>query len=105
MLFLSMETGIRSGEILRIRPQDYDRHARVVYIHALERGGRKGTRSGELKGDRYVPLTQQAIRILDKLLATMPVNQKHRPGMNMPPYIVGLTDSQRDSNWRKARDR
>ncbi|SHI11379.1 tyrosine-type recombinase/integrase [Pollutimonas bauzanensis] len=103
--FLSMETGMRSGEILRIRPHDYNRDARVVYVHALERGGRKGSRSGELSADRYVPLTQQAIYLLDQLLATMPPNQVPRPEMNMPPYIVGVNDSQRDILWRKARDR
>lgn len=103
--FLAMETAMRSGEILRIRPRDYDREARTVYVHALERGGRKGARSGERQADRHVPLTQRAIEILDQLLATMPENQKPRPEMSMPPYIVGMTDSQRDVLWRKARDR
>lgn len=103
--FLAMETAMRSGEILRIRPKDYNREARTVYVHALERGGRKGTRSGERRADRYVPLTQRAMEILDQLLATMPEDQSPQPDMTMPPYIVGLTDRQRDVLWRKARDR
>lgn len=103
--FLALETGMRSGEILRLRPQDYDRDARTVYVHALEQGGRKGTRSGQVRADRSVPLTERAIQILDQLVASMPPDQKPRPEMSMPPYIVGMTDQQRDALWRKARDR
>lgn len=103
--FLAMETALRSGEILRMRPQDYNRNDRTLYVHALERGGRKGTKSGTLQGSRWVPLTNRAIELLDQLVATMPKNQQPKPDFSMPPYIVGMTDGQRDALWRKARDR
>lgn len=103
--FLAMETALRSGEILRMRPQDYNRDARTLYVHALERGGRKGTKSGTVQASRWVPLTNRAIEILDQLIATMPKNQEPKPNFSMPPYIVGMTDGQRDALWRKARDR
>lgn len=103
--FLAMETALRSGEILRIRPKDYDRHARTLYVHALERGGRKGSKSGTIQASRWVPLTNRAIELLDQLLESMPKDQQSQENFSMPPYIVGMTDSQRDALWRKARDR
>lgn len=98
---------MRSGEILRLRPKDYDRNARVVYVHALEKGGRKGSKSGRVAASRWVPLTNRAVDLLDQLLETMPEDQEALPDFSMPPYIyiVGLTDKQRDALWRKARDR
>lgn len=94
---LALETGMRSGELLRLRPTDYRRAQRVVHVSATEAGGRKAARSGRAQVDpsRNVPLTARAIELLDQLLASMPADQ---------PYIVGLTDSQRDALWRKARD-
>ena len=103
--FLAMETALRSGELLRLRPQDYNREARTLYVHALERGGRKGTKSGTIQGSRWVPLTNRAIEILDQLLDSMPSGQLPKKHFSMPPYIVGLSDTQRDALWRKARDR
>ena len=102
---LAMETAMRSGKILRLRPKDYDRNARVVYVHALEKGGRKGSKSGRVAASRWVPLTNRAVDLLDQLLETMPEDQEALPDFSMPPYIVGLTDKQRDALWRKARDR
>lgn len=101
---LALETGMRSGEILRLRPADYDRKTRTIKVVAEERGGRKSARSGQAKvsARRTVPLTSRAVEILDQLLASMPAEQEPRDGMMMPPYIVGIDDSQRDSNWRKA---
>jgi len=92
----ALETGMRSGEILRLRPQDYRKAARVVHVAAIETGGRKSSRSGRAQVDpsRNVPLTGRAIELLGQLLSSMPKDQ---------PYIVGLNDSQRDSLWRKAR--
>lgn len=94
---LSLETGMRSGETLRARPQDYDRTRRVLHVSATEQGGRKSSKSGRSSVDpsRDVPLTLRAVEILDQLLDTMPPKQ---------PYIVGVNDSQRDALWRKARD-
>ena len=103
--FLAMESALRSGEILRMRPQDYNPSARTLYVHALERGGRKGTKSGTIQGSRWVPLTNRAIELIEQLLATIPINQQIQKDFSMPPYIVGITDSQRDALWRKARDR
>jgi len=103
--FLAMESALRSGEILRMRPQDYNPSARTLYVHALERGGRKGTKSGTIHGSRWVPLTSRAIELIEQLLATIPKNQQIQKDFSMPPYIVGITDSQRDALWRKARDR
>lgn len=100
---LALETAMRSGEILRIRPEHYLRDKRTVHVAALERGGRKGGKSGKvLRAGRYVPLSEAAIQILDRLLATMPKDQKAHPGQEMPPYIVGMSDKQRDALWRKA---
>lgn len=95
---LSLETGARSGELLRARPGDYWKDKQTLHISALEPGGRKGSRSGTTSGDpsRNVPLTGRAMELLDQLLAHRPANQ---------PYIVGLTDNQRDNLWRKGRDR
>ncbi|MBO9647334.1 MAG: tyrosine-type recombinase/integrase [Variovorax sp.] len=94
---LSLETGLRSGELLRVRPMDYRKEQRLVHVAAIEKGGRKASRSGRASVDpsRNVPLSARAIELLDQLLATMPADQ---------PYIVGLNDSQRDALWRKARD-
>jgi len=92
---LALETGMRSGEILRLRPADYSREDRTVFVSATEKGGRKGARSGYVQAHRTVPLTVRAVQIIDQLLQTMPEDQ---------PYIVGMTDSQRDANWRKYRD-
>lgn len=96
--FLALETGARSGELLRAKPAHYRRSQQTLWIAAEERGGRKSARSGTL-GDsaaRDVPLTRRAMQLLDQLIDTTPAGQ---------PYIVGLTDSQRDANWRKARER
>lgn len=101
---LALETGMRSGEILRLRPCDYWRDKRTVRVAAIEVGGRKGAKSGRASVDpsRNVPLTARAIELLDQLLASMPADQKARPGFTHPPYIVGVNDSQRDALWRKA---
>jgi integrase len=108
---LELETGMRSGEILRIRPEHYWRDRRTVWVAAEERGGRKSSRSGRAQVDpsRKVPLTGYAMELLDLLLATMPAQDDGRTvimmadcGMLKPPYLVGLTDSQRDALWRKA---
>jgi len=92
---LALETGMRSGEILRLRPDDYNRVDRTLFVSASEKGGRKGARSGYVKASRTVPLTLRAVELVDQLLQSMPAGQ---------PYIVGMTDQQRDANWRKYRD-
>ncbi len=104
--FLSLETGLRIGELLRVRPQDYRKKEHYLHVSATEKGGRKGSASGRSSGDpsRNVPLTGRAMEIIDQLLRTMPKDQVPCEGMSKPPYIVGMTDSQRDALWRKARD-
>lgn len=93
---LALETGMRSGEILRMRPVDYWRDKHTLHVAAIEAGGRKGSKSGRaVDASRNVPLTARAIELLDQLVASMPPQQ---------PYIVGVDDSQRDALWRKARD-
>lgn len=96
--FASLETGMRSGENLRVKPEHYDRARRMIRVAAEEKGGRKSAKSGRVRGikGRWVPLTDKAVELWDALLATMPPGQ---------PYIVGLTDGQRDALWRKVRDR
>jgi len=91
---LALETGMRSGEILRLRPVDYHRDDKVIHVAALEVGGRKGSRSGRStrSASRDVPLTARAVELLDLLLRRPP----------QPGYIVGMTDQQRDALWRKA---
>jgi len=102
---LALETGMRSGEILRIRPKDYDRKAKTVNVSALEVGGRKGSKSGQVVASRYVPLTARAVELLDQLLAAMPAGQVPCEGFTRPPYLVGMNDKDRDAMWRKVRDR
>lgn len=104
---LALETGMRSGEILRLRPEHFTPASRTVLVAAEERGGRKGGKSGRaaVSAARHVPLTLRAMELLQLLLDTMPAGQKPRDGMDHPPYIVGLDDRQRDNLWRKARER
>lgn len=104
---LALETGMRSGEILRLRPADYWRDKRTVLVAAIEVGGRKGAKSGRTRLDpsRHVPLTNRAIELLDQLLLRVPEGQEPKPGFTRPPYIVGMDDGQRDALWRKCRDR
>lgn len=102
---LALETGMRSGEILRLRPMDYLREQRIVRVAALERGGRKGSRSGRVLASREVPLTAEAVRILDALLASMPADQEPTKYFAYPPYIVGMNDADRDALWRQLRDK
>lgn len=102
--FLALETGMRSGEILRLRPSDYNRLKRTIKVAALEVGGRKGSKSGRVAAARYVPLTGRAIELLDQLLAAMPSDQVPAPGFTGPPYIVGMNDQSRDALWRKVRN-
>lgn len=104
---IALETGMRSGEILRLRPMHYDAAKSTVVVAAMERGGRKGARSGRAQrtAARTVPLTGFAREVIERLIQTMPKDQKAVEGMAHPPYIVGLTDSQRDAIWRKVRDR
>jgi len=92
---LALETGMRSGEMLRLRPADYNRDDRTLFVSASEKGGRKGARSGRVAASRTVPLTARAVALVDQLLQSIPAGQ---------PYIVGMTDAQRDANWRKYRD-
>jgi integrase len=87
---LALETGMRSGEILRLKVEDYWPEKRTAHVAAREAGGRKGSRSGRLDPSRHVPLTAEAMRLIDQML----------PGEG--GYIVGLTDAQRDALWRKA---
>ena len=91
----ALETGMRSGEILRLRPEDFWKDKCTAHVSALEPGGRKAAKSGrsQLDPSRNVPLTERAINLLDQLLLRMPVDQ---------PYIVGVKDSLRDALWRKA---
>lgn len=103
----TLETGMRSGEILRMRPDDFDKQKRTAFVHATERGGRKSARSGRSSVDpsRTVPLTQRAVELLEQLLESMPEQQAPQEGFSTPPYIVGVNDRQRDALWRKARDK
>ncbi|MDY0747533.1 tyrosine-type recombinase/integrase [Paucibacter sp. R3-3] len=101
---LALETGMRAGEILRLRPKDYFRSASYLHVAALERGGRKGSKGGKIvDASREVPLTGRAMELLDQLIATMPKNQKFeaKHALSMPPYIMGITDSQRNVAWRE----
>lgn len=92
---LALETGMRSGEMLRARPRDYWPDKRTLHVAATEVGGRKSSRSGTSSADpsRNVPLTERAMTLIQQLLDSKPPGQ---------PYIVGLTDRQRDALWRKA---
>jgi len=101
---ICLETGLRSGELLRIRPIDFKKDESYLHVSATEQGGRKGAHSGRSSTDpsRNVPLTARAIDLLDQLLASMPGSQEPAEGFSKPPYIVGIDDAQRDALWRKA---
>jgi integrase len=101
--FFALETGMRSGEILRLRPADFDKVNRVVKVSATEVGGRKGSRSGQVDSSRVVPLTPRAAMLLTRLLATMPSGQQPVVGFSKPPYIMGMNDTDRDALWRRVR--
>jgi len=73
----------------------YEKRGRTIRAVVRLPGGRKGACSGHVQASRTVPLTGRAVALLDQLLQTMPAGQ---------PYIVGMTDQQRDANWRKCRD-
>lgn len=91
--FLARQTGMRSGEILRLKPEHWFKARRVVRVAAEEAGGRKGSRSGRVVAGRDVPLTAEAESILQALLDGRAPKQ---------PYIVGMSDGLRDALWRKA---
>lgn len=90
---LALETGMRSGELLRARRSDYWPDKATLHVAAVEAGGRKASRSGRSSVDpsRNVPLTGRAQELIEQLLLSSPPDQ---------PYIIGLTDSQRDALWR-----
>lgn len=102
--FFALETGMRSGEILRLRPKDFNPEKMTIRVAALEMGGRKGSKSGQVQAGRYVPLTARAASLIKQLIATMPEGQEPQPGFTGPPYIVGMNDRDRDALWRKIRD-
>lgn len=95
---LALETGMRSGEILRAKPVDYWPDKRTLHVSATEKGGRKTARSGRNLADpsRNVPLTGRAMELIEQLLLCRPADQ---------PYIVGMDDSARDALWRKVVNR
>jgi integrase len=101
---LALETGMRSGEILRIKPEDLGLEQCTVRVAAREIGGRKNSKSGRARvsSARTVPLTTRAVEILRLLAGTMPPDQELGDRLANPPYVVGLDDSQRDALWRKA---
>jgi integrase len=102
----ALETGMRSGEILRLRPRDYNAAERTVVVAALEVGGRKGSKSGKVRNPgRVVPLTGQACELLERLVDSMPDDQKPAAGFLNPPFVVGIKDGSRDTLFRKIRDR
>lgn len=102
---LALETGMRSGEILRIRPPDFDQARRSLNVAASERGGRKTSRSGRRPAPRLVPLTEFATELCCRLVLSSPQGQRPTADLPSPPYIVGISDSSRDAIWRKIRDR
>lgn len=93
---LALETGMRSGEILRIERRDYLRDKRTVFVAARERGGRKGMQSGraQISSARRVPLTDAAVAVLDALAA--------RASAEDDAKLADLRDDQRDALWRAA---
>jgi integrase len=101
---LALETGMRSGEILRLKLEDFRPDVKTVVVAAREIGGRKSSKSGRsrVSSARNVPLTARAIELLQLLKDTMPADQKPMERLANPPYLVGLDDSQRDSLWRKS---
>lgn len=78
---LAIETAMRSGEILAITRQAYDRERRIVHIPRSKNGAA-----------RDVPLSSRAIQLLDKL-----------PGSG--DRLFSISDESRDVLFRKVRDR
>ena len=104
MFLLAMETGMRSGELLRLRADDVFLDKRMLIVRAISRGGRKGGKSGYLSrpASRQVPLTDNAALLLEQLMSTVPEDQTPSEDQPYVPYIIGLKDSHRDGLWRKA---
>lgn len=95
LFLLGLETGMRSGELLRVRRRDFNPKARTVFVSGLEQGGRKNAHSGRLDCSRYVPLTEEALRLLTQLERAAPRGPLVK--------LAQMNDSQRDAIWRKAR--
>lgn len=74
------ETGMRAGEIVGLHWRHVDLTARVVHVAQSKNGT-----------SRDVPLTSEAVRLLEALPEADPV--------------FGLTSRQLDALWRKVRDR
>lgn len=77
-MYFSIETAMRAGEIAGLRSEHIDYERRTAKLI--------NTKNGE---DREVPLSSEAIRILQEL-------PEHNP-------VFGLTASQIDSNFRRAK--
>lgn len=78
---LAIETAMRSGEILAITRQAYDRERRIVHIPRSKNGAA-----------RDVPLSSRAVQLLDKL-----------PGSG--DRLFSISDESRDVLFRKVRKR
>lgn len=76
----ALETAMRAGEILSLRPQDVDKKRQVANLVMTKNGD-----------SRRVPLSTEAVRLLNQLPA---------PAPGMP--IIGLASSSLDANFRKA---
>lgn len=76
----ALETAMRAGEILALRPQDVDKKRRVASLLMTKNGD-----------SRRVPLSTEAVRLLNQLPPAA-------PGMS----IIGLASTSLDANFRKA---
>ena len=86
---VALHTSLRSGEILRMSRTTVDLQARVYHLpkHKTDRTA----------GERYVPFTRRAARLLRRLAAAAAAEGRDE-------YFT-ISDQRRDVLWRKVRDR
>lgn len=83
-LLFALETGMRAGEICKLTAHDVDKQGRVAML--------RDTKNGD---DRKVPMTREAIMILERL--------PESASDDLP--LFGLTSALLDTVFRKARDK
>lgn len=78
------ESGLRGGELMRVRPSWVDREARVIRLPHFERSKTRA---------RDAAISERGMAVLEKVLA-----------LGLDP-VFGMNDSQKDADFRDVRDR
>lgn len=84
VLELGVTTGLRPGELHRLRWTDVDLDGRTLYVRNTERGR---TKTGK---ERQVPLVRPAVEVLQRLAAERPSEDPADPVLLSPDRSKGL---------------